>query len=66
MNASFEVSSFRVYDNGLIVRGKMTEAQKAREIELMSAIVEDYRALAADEEPDLWLDIETRRKEQAP
>ena len=54
---------FRVYDR-LIVRGKMTEAQKAREIELMSAIVEDYRALAADEEPDLWLDIETRRKEQ--
>jgi hypothetical protein len=56
---------FRVYDR-LIVRGKMTEAQKAREIELMSAIVEDYRALAADEEPDLWRDIETRRKEKAP
>lgn len=34
----------RVYDR-LIERGKMTERQAVREIELMEAIAADYRAL---------------------
>jgi hypothetical protein len=52
---------FRVYDR-LVVRGKMTAAEQAREIELMSAIVEDYRALAAADEPEFAMFVETRRK----
>ena len=51
---------FRVYDR-LVVRGKMSTQQKEREIELMSAIVEDYRALASADEPEFAMFIETRR-----
>ena len=51
---------FRVYDR-LVVRGKMTRQQQEREIELMSAIVEDYRALASAEEPEFAMFIETRK-----
>lgn len=50
----------RVYGR-MVVRGKMTAAEQAREIELMSAIVEDYRALVADEEPELQMFVETRK-----
>jgi hypothetical protein len=49
----------RVYAR-LEVRGKMTPVQRAREIELMEAIAEDYRALVADEQGELQLFIETR------
>ena len=51
---------FRVYDR-LVVRGKMTKAEQEREIELMSAIVEDYRALASADEPEFAMFVETRR-----
>ena len=51
---------FRVYDR-LVVRGKMTKQEQEREIELMSAIVEDYRALASADEPEFAMFIETRR-----
>ena len=51
---------FRVYDR-LVVRGKMTAVEQAREIELMSAIVEDYRALASADEPEFAMFIETRK-----
>jgi len=51
---------FRVYDR-LVVRGKMTKAEQDREIEVMSAIVEDYRALVQFETPELALFIETRK-----
>jgi hypothetical protein len=50
----------RVYAR-LEENGKMTPQQRAREIELMEAIAEDYRALVADDEPELQLNIETRR-----
>ena len=50
----------RVYDR-LIARGKMTERQKAHEIALMAAIVEDYRSLVHFETPELMLDIEQER-----
>jgi hypothetical protein len=50
----------RVYDR-LVVRGRMTKEQQAREIELISAIVADYRALVAGEEPELSMFIETGR-----
>jgi hypothetical protein len=50
----------RVYDR-LVVRGKMTTTEQAREIELMSAIVEDYRALASADEPEFAMFIETRK-----
>jgi hypothetical protein len=33
----------------LVERGKMTEQQRKRELELMQAIVDDYRALARAE-----------------
>ena len=49
----------RVYVR-LIEKGKMTEAKAQRETELMEAIVEDYRALVADEQGELQLFIETR------
>jgi hypothetical protein len=42
---------YRVYDR-LVCRGKMTKQEQEREIELMSAIVEDYRALASADEPE--------------
>ncbi|MBT1509339.1 hypothetical protein KIP88_02395 [Bradyrhizobium sp. SRL28] len=51
---------FRVYDR-LVVRGKMTKAEQERELLLMSAIVEDYRALASADEPEFAMFIETRR-----
>jgi hypothetical protein len=51
---------FRVYDR-LVVRGKMTRAEQEREIEVMSAIVEDYRGLAAADEPEFVMFIETRK-----
>ena len=50
---------FRVYDR-LVVRGKMTRAEQEREIEVMSAIVEDYRALASADEPEFAMFIEGR------
>jgi hypothetical protein len=50
----------RVYDR-LVARGKMTTAEQAREIELMSAIVVDYRALASADEPEFAMFIETRK-----
>jgi hypothetical protein len=53
---------FRVYDR-LVVRGKMSKQEQEREIELMSAIVEDYRALVQFEEPELELFIETARRD---
>jgi hypothetical protein len=51
---------FRVYDRQ-IVRGKMSPNEARREIELMSAIVEDYRALAAADEPEFTMFVETRK-----
>jgi hypothetical protein len=51
---------FRVYDR-LVVRGKMSRADQEHEIEVMSAIVEDYRALAAADEPEFAMFIETRK-----
>lgn len=51
---------FRVYDR-MVVRGKMTKDEQEREIELMSAIVEDYRAMADADEPEFAIFIETRR-----
>jgi hypothetical protein len=51
---------FRVYDR-LVARGKMTLEQQVREIALMSAIVEDYRALASADEPEFAMFVETRR-----
>jgi hypothetical protein len=53
---------FRVYDR-LVFKGRMTKPEQDREIELMNAIVEDYRALAQFEEPDLALFIETARRD---
>jgi hypothetical protein len=50
---------FRVYDR-LVVRGKMTRAEQEREIELMSAIVEDYRTLTSADEPEFAMFVETR------
>jgi hypothetical protein len=39
----------------------MSEPQRHQEIRLMEAIVEDYRALAADETPELPMFLETRK-----
>jgi hypothetical protein len=50
----------RVYDR-LVVRGKMSRADQEREIELMSAICDDYRALASADEPEFAMFIETRK-----
>ena len=50
----------RVYDR-LVVRGKMTRAEQERELELMSAIVEDYRAAASADEPEFTMFVETRK-----
>ena len=50
---------FRVFDR-LVVKGKMTKAEQEREIEVMSAIVEDYRALASADEPEFAMFVETR------
>lgn len=49
---------FRVYDVAL--HGKMTRQQQEREIELMSAIVDDYRGVVAADEPEFAMFIETR------
>lgn len=54
---------FRVYDR-LVVRGKMTKQQQEHEIAVMSCIVEDYRALAAADEPEFSMFVETRRTVQ--
>jgi hypothetical protein len=43
----------------LVTRGKMSDTEQAREIELMEAIAEDYRALVMFDEPELALFIET-------
>jgi hypothetical protein len=43
----------------LVERGKMTREQADRELELMAAIAEDYREVAAEDAPQLF--IETRR-----
>lgn len=51
---------FRVYDR-LVVRGKMSRAEQEHEIEVMSAIVEDYRAMATADEPEFTMFIETRK-----
>jgi hypothetical protein len=51
---------FRVYDR-LVVKGRMTREQQEREIELMSEIVADYRALASADEPEFAMFIETRK-----
>jgi hypothetical protein len=53
----------RVYDR-LVVRGKMSRAEQEHEIEVMSAIVEDYRALASADEPEFTMFIETRKTVQ--
>jgi hypothetical protein len=45
----------------MVNRGKMTASQQAHEIEVMSAIVEDYRALVHDDEPELQMFTETRQ-----
>jgi hypothetical protein len=45
----------RVYDR-LVDNGKMTPQQRARELELMEAIVEDYRVLAEAEALPLFSD----------
>jgi hypothetical protein len=50
----------RVYIR-LISRGKMTANQAQREIELMAAICEDYRAFASADEPEFAMFIETRK-----
>jgi hypothetical protein len=50
----------RVYIR-LIARGKMTPDDAQREIELMRAIADDYRAAVAEEEPEFALNIETRK-----
>ena len=44
----------RVYDR-LVCRGKMTELHARREIALMEAIAEDYRAVLAQQVPQLKL-----------
>jgi len=49
----------RVYDR-LISRGKMTATERDREIALMTAIVADYEALTAADEPDLFTEREER------
>ena len=49
----------RVYDR-LVVRGKMSKTEQGRELELMAAIVEDYRAAVACDEPEFAMLIETR------
>jgi hypothetical protein len=54
---------FRVYDR-LVVRGKMTKAEQERELLVMAAIAEDYRALAAADEPEFAMFIETRKTVQ--
>ena len=43
----------RVYSR-LVERGKMSKADMTREIELMRDIADDYRALAAADEPEFW------------
>ena len=48
----------RVYGR-LVERGKMSEREAERELELMEAIANDYRDLASDEEIPLF--IETKR-----
>lgn len=53
----------RVYAR-LVVKGRMTRAEQEREIEVMSAIVEDYRALASADEPEFAMFIETRKTVQ--
>ena len=50
----------RVYAR-LVERGKMSEPQRHQEIRLMEAIVEDYRALVANETPELPMFIEPRK-----
>lgn len=42
----------RVYSR-LVAEGKMTERQAAREVAVMGAIVDDYRALRKQESPEL-------------
>ena len=54
---------FRVYDR-LVVRGKMSRAEQEREIEVMSAIVADYRTLASADEPWAAKFIETSKTVQ--
>lgn len=48
----------RVYGR-LVERGKMTRQEADRELELMAAIAEDYREVAAEDAPQLF--IETKR-----
>lgn len=43
----------------LITRGRMTATEASREIEVMRAIVEDYRAAVAADEPGFALFVET-------
>jgi hypothetical protein len=43
----------RVVYTRLVVRGKMTKTEQGRELELMAAIVEDYRALV-DPDAKIW------------
>jgi len=54
---------FRVYDR-MVVRGKMTKAEQERELLVMAAIAEDYRALASADEPEFAMFIETRKTVQ--
>jgi hypothetical protein len=49
----------RVY-NRLEVRGKMTPHEAQHEINAMEAIVADYRELAAAEDPQVQMFVETR------
>ena len=44
----------RVYAR-LVEKGKMSEPQRQQELKLMSAIVDDYRALAAEDNSDIPL-----------
>jgi hypothetical protein len=48
----------RVYAR-LVEKGKMSEPQRQQELRLMSAIVDDYRALAADDNSDIPLFLNT-------
>ena len=48
----------RVYAR-LVERGKMSEPQRQQELRLMSAIVDDYRVLAADDNSDIPLFLNT-------
>ena len=48
----------RVYAR-LVKKGKMSEPQRQQELRLMSAIVDDYRVLAADDNSDIPLFLNT-------